>query len=234
LSSLFADQLMVYLGFMGHKKNGFPERYDIAPELVKSFERGLDAYECFDLPTPHVSERWGCNIGNDEPNKSIDFMVFGDSHLLVTYNAFKQAAKNAGLKGYYAGIRQCTPFLGVHALRSDQKERNCYQLNQRVWEYVRDQNIPLVVLVSRWSYYTVGGYTGDQFSYIGLTENTAKSQENSIRAFEEGLIKTAEAYSNIGAKVILLHQVPQQKFIPEEMYYKAQLAQTSIYRCSNM
>jgi len=42
------------LGFMGHKKNGFPERYDIAPELVKSFERGLDAYECFDLPTPHV------------------------------------------------------------------------------------------------------------------------------------------------------------------------------------
>jgi len=122
---------IIAFGFIGHKKDGFPERFNIAPELVKSFQRGLDAYECFDLPTPHVSEKWGCNIGSDEPNKPIDFMVFGDSHLLVTYGAFKQAAKNVNLKGYYAGIRQCTPFLGVHALRSDQQERNCNQLRPK-------------------------------------------------------------------------------------------------------
>jgi len=75
--------------------------------------------------------------------------------------------------------------------------------------------------VSRWSYYTVGGYNGDQFSYIGMAANSVKSQENSIKAFEHGLLKTAEAYTSIGTKVVLLHQVPQQKFIPEEMYYKA-------------
>ena len=213
--------LFIGLGLLGHKKEGLPERFDIPAELTKSFRRGLNAYECFDLPTPHISEKWGCIIGKKETDKTIDFMVFGDSHLLVTYGAFKQAAENTNTTGFYAGIRQCTPFLGVHALRPDQQERNCFQLNKRVWEYVRDNKIPQVILVARWSYYTVGGYGGDQFSYIGTTKDTTKNQENSIKAFERGLIETIEAYASIGTKVTLLQQVPQQKFIPEEIYYKA-------------
>lgn len=213
--------LFIGLGFLGHKKEGLPERFNIPAELATSFERGLNAYECFDLPTPHISEKWGCIIGKNEADKNIDFMVFGDSHLLVTYGAFKQAAENTNTKGFYAGIRQCTPFLGVHALRPDQQERNCFQLNKRVWEYARDNKIPQVIFVARWSYYTVGGYNGDQFSYIGTTKDTTKNQENSIKAFEQGLAQTIEAYESIGTKVTLVQQVPQQKFIPEEIYYKA-------------
>ena len=209
------------LGVLGHQKNGFHDRFGLAPELVTSFERGLNAYECFDLPKPHISERWGCDIGNQSKDKPIDFMVFGDSHLLVTYGAFKQAAENLNIKGYYAGIRQCTPFLEIHALRSDQNERNCHQLNKRVWQYAKDNNVPLIVLVSRWSFYTVGGYTGDNFSYIGLTADAPKSQQVSIAAFEAALDATIKAYESIGTKVVLLEQVPQQKFSPQEMYYKA-------------
>ena len=45
------------------------------------------------------------------------------------------------LSGYFSGYSGCIPFLGVHALRPDQKIRNCYKLNLKVKEIIKNKII---------------------------------------------------------------------------------------------
>jgi len=210
--------LFIGMGAIGHLKKGFPERFSIPEQVSSTIKRNTDAYECFDLPFPHKSEKWGCDIGTDEQQNGYDFLVWGDSHLLVTYDAFVQAATNKEKKGFYAGIRQCLPFLGIHALRNDQEERNCHQLNQRVFEFVRDNQIPKIILVSRWSYYATGGYNNDNFSFVGLQADSKKTAELSQAAYLYGLEKTITDYNAIGTEIVFMEQVPQQRLHPEEIY----------------
>lgn len=215
-----AGGLMLFAA-AGHIKQGFQHRFALPESVANTIARSTNAYQCFDLPYPHREQRWGCDIGDQSEDKPYDFLVWGDSHLLVSYNAFVAAARNKQARGFYVGIRQCTPFLGIHALRYDQQERNCHQLNQRVFEFVKAQKIPKIILVSRWSYYASGGYEGDNYSFIGLAADDKKTPENSQRAFDQGLKQTLEAYQAIGVEVVLMEQVPQQKLHPEEIYYRA-------------
>ena len=212
---------LILFATVGHIKQGFQARFSMPESVAKTIVRSTNAYKCFDLPFPHKSDRWGCDIGYQDNDTSYDFLVWGDSHLLVTYNAFVAAASANQSRGFYVGIRQCTPFLGIHALRYDQQERNCHQLNQRVFNFVKEQKIPQIILVSRWSYYATGGYEGDNYSFIGLSADDKKTPDNSRKAFDHGLQQTIEAYQSIGVEVVLMEQVPQQKHHPEEIYYRA-------------
>lgn len=212
---------LILVAGLGHVKDGFPSRFSMPEAVAKTIARSTNAYECFDLKYPHKAEKWGCDIGVQSQDKPYEFLVWGDSHLLVTYNAFVSAADAKQARGFYVGIRQCTPFLGIHALRYDQQERNCHQLNQRVFDYVKANNIPKIILVSRWSYYANGGYEGDNYSFIGFSPSDKKTPEVSRKAFDHGLQKTLEAYAAVGVEVVLMEQVPQQKVHPEELYYKA-------------
>lgn len=213
--------LLCSIGLIGYFFKGLPARFSIPESVTKTIERSTNAYACFDLPYPHESEKWGCDIGVEKEHDAYDFLVWGDSHLLVTYNAFLKAAESTRSKGFYVGIRQCVPLLGVHALRYDQQERNCYKLNKRVFNYVREKRIPKIILVARWSYYSTGGYDGRTFSYIGQTPDSKRSPEISMETFKKALVKTIEAYAEIGTEVIILEQVPQQKLHPEEIYFSA-------------
>jgi len=216
--ALIFSGLFMGVGAIGHIKKGFPERFSIPEQVSNTIQRNTDAYECFDLPFPHKEEKWGCDIGNTQKQSGYDFLVWGDSHLLVTYDAFVTAATNADKKAYYVGIRQCLPFLGIHALRNDQEERNCHQLNQRVFDFVKANKIPKIILVSRWSYYATGGYDNDNFSFVGLQSNSKKTAELSQAAYLYGLEKTIKDYNAIGTEIVFMEQVPQQKLHPEEIY----------------
>ena len=77
------------------------------------------------------------------------------------------------------------------------------------------------MLVSRWSYYTDGGYNGDDFSYIGKNSTDIKSANISRAAFENGLTQTIAAYDKIGVEVVIVPQVPQQSDEPLNIYAKS-------------
>jgi len=219
--SILCSTFFLFIAVAGHVKKGFPQRFSLPSEVAKTIERSTNAYECFDLPTPHKSDRWGCDIGVGNEESDHDFLVWGDSHLLVTYNSFVDAAKQKKKKGFYTGIRQCTPFLGIHALRFDQGERNCHLMNKRVFSFVKKHKIPKIILVSRWSYYSVGGYSGDDISFIGTMPDSDKTLQISRAAYLKGLSNTIDAYSKIGTKILVLEQVPHQKVNPEEAYFRA-------------
>lgn len=111
--------------------------------------------------------------------------------------------------------------MAVHALRRDQNEKNCFALNKRVFEYIKDNSISNVILVARWTYYTDGGYSGKSFSYLGVESGEKGSPISSRSAFLYGLSETIKAYADIGTQVHFITQIPQQKLEPKDIYNRA-------------
>ena len=135
--------------------------------------------------------------------RGIPFFVLGDSHVRPFYPFFENYFYKNNLSGYFSGYSGCIPFLGVHALRPYQETRSCYELNLKVKEFIKNENIKYLVLISRWTYYTDGGYQGNLFSHIGKYQKTSPSKFNSREAFIIGLEKTLDQYFDLDVNVIV-------------------------------
>lgn len=226
--------VFISLGILGNLKEGFTQRFDLNTLIKQSFDRPKADENCFDRDMAHKRIDWVCTIGSTHATP--DFVVFGDSHSLSLLDVFDRAAKLTEHSGYFVGTSGCTPFLGIHSLRGDQDIRNCNLLNIRVFDLVKEKKIKKIYLVARWTYYTDGGYSGKNFSFIGLNPTDEPSMLKSRKAFEAGLENTINAYKSIGTKIVIILQVPQQKTEPKQAYYKLtssnQLSQDNIRKLS--
>ena len=213
----FTSLGMIGLGVFGYSKDGFPSRFSVSPKIIESFSMSEREHDCFDKIKVHERDDWLCDLGN--PAKNISFFVFGDSHALALLPAFDEAAKQANQRGVITGASGCPPLLGVFALRSDQSDRDCYVLNRRVFEFIKQSKVTKLFLVARWTLYTDGGYGQNNFSYIGNTKSTQGSINNSRDAFNAGIEQTFKDYLEIGVHVYLVEQIPQQISSPKKLYY---------------
>jgi len=219
--AIIGSATFVSLGLVGNATNGLEARF-VQPEgLSASFSRSDRAMDCFDFAYIHQSDDWKCKIGEDSGKPT--YFVVGDSHALSMFDAFDKAGRQHGASGYFSGASGCLPLLEIHALRGDQNFRNCNSFNKRVLNFVSSHGIEHLILVARWTYYTDGGYDGQNFSFVGLSEDDRKSKSNSRVAFEMGLRTTVDHYDSIGVTVTIIRQVPQQLYDPRRIYHKAYL-----------
>lgn len=199
---------------------GFPQRWTLPAEVAASFGGSEQYRKCFDVPDAHETNSAAiCRLGAEAGRP--EFMVNGDSHMLALLPAFEAAAKEKRIAGEFAGMSACPPFLGIHSLRADWQTYNCNRLNQWVFEHVKSQGIKKIFLVSRWTYYTDGGYDGSNFSFIGESQEERGDKARSREVFASGLVRTVAQYRSIGVKVFLIDQIPQQRVEPQMAYYRA-------------
>jgi peptidoglycan/LPS O-acetylase OafA/YrhL len=210
--------IMGGLGLVGRAERGFPHRFSLLESLSPSFRRSPRAATCFDLPRIHERADWLCDLGAS--NDSTTFMVTGDSHALSFLDTFDAIARTTGTHGVLVGISGCPPLLRVYLLRPDQSVQDCHRLNQRVFEYVRDHHIRTVFLLSRWTYYTDGGYDGANVAYLGLSENSRPTTQLSRDAFDTGVDETFSAYTSLGVRLVVVLQVPEQLYEPRHVYFR--------------
>lgn len=215
-ASIVGILLIISVGVLGHKQDGFNGRTEIAQSIIDSIARTPRHRECFKQSQLDTRDDWFCKIGNQDKDPSI--FVMGDSHALSFLPAIDSVSKELNISGLFTGAGGCTPFLKIHALRKDQLEKNCNKLNKRVFDYVKEHNIKHVFLVARWTYYTDGGYNDEKLSYIALSNDAEKNKTVSREAFAIGLRETIKAYKNIGVHLTIIPQTPQQKFEPLELY----------------
>ena len=220
LFSVIVATLFIGLGFYGHFTNGFEKRVSI-PQSVKESFRGSDrATACFARSKVHLRDDWLCDLGDEKTNHS--FFVLGDSHAWSLFESMSTASKKEGKRGYFTGADGCTPFLGIYALRSDQNEKNCYELNNRTFNFIKkNNNITKLFLIARWTYYTEQWNT--DHSYISLKINGKPSLEESRKAFISGLKETVAAYLSIGVEVVIVFEVPLQLNDPQKIFTYAYL-----------
>jgi peptidoglycan/LPS O-acetylase OafA/YrhL len=222
LGSLF----FIAVGLIGVYNKGFEKRFNMPASLSSSFGLTDRANACFDKPNSHISDDWLCDLGiksvqtEDRTEVKPAFVVLGDSHAKSLFDAFNEAALQANIHAVYSGTSACPPLLGIYVLRSDLAPVACHLMNQRMFDYVKTNQIKKVFLIGRWSAYTEGGYDGAAATWIGLTKDSKKQKAASRLAFEAGLKQTVAAYASIGAQLYIVEQVPQQTLNVKDLYYK--------------
>jgi len=180
------------------------------------------ARSCFDINYIHLKENKDkiCKIGNKNKRK-VDFLIFGDSHIVSFYEMFDKFGLDTNKKGLFVGYSGCPPLLNVYPMRSDQKERNCYKLNKLISELVDKEQIKNIILISRWSYY-VGSNTFDKvFNLISSKPRRSSNIYESRKTFKKGLEETLEFYQKQGTKVFIFNEAPYQNINPKQIYYRS-------------
>ena len=234
---LIGSLFFIAVGLVGVYNKGFEKRFNMPASLSSSFGLTQRADECFDKPNLYQNDDWLCNLGiksgGVNPANTVTanatkpaFVAFGDSHSKSLFDAFNEAALQANVHAVYSGTSYCAPLLGIYILRADQAQVGCHLVNQRVFDYVKANQIKKVFLIGRWSVYTDGGYDGAEATWIGVTMDGKREKALSRVAFEAGLKQTVAAYASIGVQLSIVEQVPQQMLGVKDLYYK-------IYASSN-
>ena len=209
--------LILGLGGIGQITNGLERSGNLPAAVAASIARAPAFERCFDQTNAHRRDDWLCPLG--QAGRPPRFMVVGDSHAYSLAPAFDAAAQNLETAGVLVSLPGCPPLLGIHALRGDQGEKNCHLLNRRIAEYAASQGIATIFLVARWSYYTDGGYTGHEYSYIASQPDARGTPAVSREAFVRGLAETATHYQQAGIRLVIVKQIPQQQQHPQNVYY---------------
>lgn len=204
--------ILIILTYMNIKPNKLGK---IPENILKTIERGN--YECFDKPQQHLKNSDFCKISEG----NIKLFSFGDSHSYSLLPAIENIAKRNKLELTYTGYSGCPPLINIYTYRKDQNEKNCYELNNKVISYIKENNIKNVILSSRWSYYTEGNYSGSDIQYIYNNDKQDINQETSINSFKLGLNNTFKEYSKANVHVYIILQIPLQEKNPDQILYRS-------------
>ena len=216
--------IIISTSFFIFSKDGLKERvkFNLPQSIVGSFNELDSGMKCFDINYIHLEKNQKniCEIGNSN-NEKIDFVIFGDSHIVSFHDLFNRLAKKYNKKGLFIGYSGCPPILDIYTLRSDQVKKDCNKLNKYVFEIINDKQIKNLVLISKWTYYTDGNNFGKNLNFISSKPRRSTNKILSRKAFELGMNKTLNKYSKIGTNILIFNQVPHQLMKPEQIYYRS-------------
>ena len=216
LFSLF----FIVLGLIGIVNKGFKNRFSYSAEFEAQFKLQNYRKSCDDGLGHQKGEVPFCEFGSKN-NQKPEMVVFGDSHSTAIQPVFDKLAHDLKFGYIHHGLGGCIPLINVDVLKGNWDRGVCSKVSKSQFEYVKNNKIKTVVLVARWSYYTQGDYEKGMNGYF-LNENDENEmgREKSRSVFKKEFLKTVEAYEALGAQVIVLLQVPQQKTEPRKIYSK--------------
>ena len=200
--------IFVMLGTLGEKNNGYPQRYSLPQSVLDQLHH-----------KKYIACDGICQIG-DVSKQTYEVALFGDSHAASLAYLFDELGKKQRVGVVYSGQLSCPSLLGAYAEESPDAASRCIRRNDENYNYVKDHpNIKKVFLVSRWTYYTDGGYQSENIKQLKLIASE-HFQDDPHKSFEVALNATIDAYNKLGVKIYLVSQAPLQKVDSEELYYQ--------------
>lgn len=212
------SSVMVVFAAVGgatYRADGLPERQ--ANKALESYANSIARSdvkregECVDILHAYKKEGdWYCQVG-DAKHKQ-DIFAYGDSHAYSLLPAFEKLAAEHSLSIAFSSVSGCPPLLGIQSMRGELEieKRNCQALNERIFSYVKSEQISTVVLVGRWSYYGGGTTKPGSFNPIAKDPTTQPTLAQSAQNLEWAIDNTVKRYLEIGVKVYVVEDNPQQ------------------------
>jgi peptidoglycan/LPS O-acetylase OafA/YrhL len=189
----FTSTITVAIAAVGLASRDLPLRFP--PEVVTAVERARIWNEvpkgCYSTINETHSNRSFCKFGKS-PGHTIDLMLWGDSHAIALFAALRKYADHRGLTLGFAGRYSCPPLLNTPDSGRVAEARECVAFNNAVIPFIRDNDIPVVVLASFWA-----------------NQQRGLIAEPSEGAHEPALKRTLDALT--GRDIIIIEQVPWLK-----------------------
>ena len=198
---LFSTATIVILGVTIISKDGFPNR---APEAARAIALAASdtnprEYECYRNNYRQIfGEVEACTLGEKLSNENISFVLWGDSHSNAIMPVFDKIATEEKIQGKFFTAAGCPPLVTENSLKKDPQ---CTTKGQMTINYIKDNNIKLVFLVSSWeSYYPHFDNEGNHTISEALTETIDK-------------ISTS-------TQIVIMQRIPNQpEFDVRELFY---------------
>lgn len=217
---------MVIVGLVGYKtyamegiySRGIIKKYASYDQSIKRTDR---IRECFEIPFAYKKDNdWFCSLGKNE--SPLTYFVYGDSHALSLLPAFERFASDNNLKINFTGTSGCPSLLGVQSLRGEAEieKYNCQELNERIFNSVKNSGIKSVILANRWTYYQKSYSRPSEINLISSNVAIAADNDSSQRDLFWAIDNTVSRYASIGVKVIFIEDTPQQIYNPKEIIRK--------------
>ncbi|MCU7835193.1 MAG: acyltransferase [gamma proteobacterium symbiont of Taylorina sp.] len=162
-----------------------------------------------------------CSFGDKTSDKI--FLLWGDSHTLAMYPAFVKLAKQAGWRGIHATLTGCPPLFEVTV--DDVKQCNG-MVAQNIKNFLLNNKIDVVFLVSRWNLYETGWIRNGRLmkpnSFVSDHYTKGVDAQSSTQVLHRAIEKTVQFLTvEAGVDVNLLLPVPVlpdliDKYQPED------------------
>ncbi len=223
IGSTLIGSLIIGLGYSAHITQGFKSYYQanrtnaFQKQLLESGKSNKIRQDCEKDYDGDIATLKPCILGTK--NQPVKVAVIGDSQSAAILPPVAKAAEQAEVSFVHFGHAGCPPLLDTYVQIGFVELGACRDLAQRQFEYVKANNIPVVILVARWSLYvhdTVNGVPKVSF-YLSSKPNDEATLDNSRAAFERGLRRTIQAYRAIGVNIVLARQVPEQSVDPDSL-----------------
>lgn len=223
------------IGYGAYAKDGL--RFRSIEESVQRYMSSIareDKRNCLDVPFAYKKDGdWFCTIGGG--NKTTIF-VYGDSHANSLLPALERLSIEGNLQILFASGSGCLPLLGVKVERGDRwlETYNCPKLNERIFQYVKDNKIKNVFLVSRWTYYDKSNVGPAEGAASRLSEAEGTRIDDAMGIwYDWGIKNTVRRYGEIGVNLYIFEDNPNQMYDPLDALKKARpLSDTSINKLS--
>ena len=214
--------IVIAFAYWVRAERGFPERFPptirhLADPLTPRPKSSVALRSIRSGRLPVLGER---TIDSQPP----DFLVWGDSHAMVMSSSFDSFAHDHALRGVFVARSGTAPILGVWQPRRRGYGMKSLEWKDAVFDYIRDNSIRNIMLVSRWSLYIEGERDGRQEWLLAPAGTNETDKEAAQKALEAGLDRTLVELDKLGVRVWIFTQVPHQKMIsPQRAIVLSQL-----------
>jgi hypothetical protein len=190
----------ILFGLYVIKTGGIPGRF--TPEEVKIAE-GINDHGkysvCVGAFANDAMLKGPCRLGI--PKASLDFVVFGDSQAAAIADGISLAAERNNQAGVIYSVPSCPPLLGIGGDWAPSL-RDCRQLQANMVEIAKKLGVRTVILHARWE------ILDDKY----FIKSQKSNPDTALNVFQEPLIKTLEAFQQLGMKVVIISGTPSADF----------------------
>lgn len=207
--------LMLVLGLSVYNLVNKSEINDRIPEFAKPIaemrsNQSDRYYDCFADKTLQQYKTDGpCIIGDNE--EELGLVIWGDSHAGSLVDVIDEVSSANNVKGAVFAYRACLPIFGAISHRAS---KDCESVNDLALQFIQDNDIENILLISRWNYYVNSGS-----GFLIEDENTDKSKSVSENIFQRTITELVDDLKQQERNVFILKQVPENSSFTERSYF---------------
>jgi hypothetical protein len=215
--------------------SGWPGRLTVAVQNILAVKSDADRFgthkcmtEARDTRVNSDAVRQGklCVMGSPGDGAP-EFLVWGDSHAAAMAPAIDSAAARSRKRGLFVGRGGCPPLVDYDSMSLHRSRREaCRERNDAVIDLVRNAKIPLVFLVGRWPREVLGAENGLEGPFYD--PSAAYAIEDRSVQVAKALDATIAALAGLGARAVLVMDVPEPGYDVPVALARAQISKTAV------
>jgi len=212
-ASIIAMAAAVSVGLIFDQSEGLPQRL---PESVLQLarvaeERPAQRGRCEGVIPDQQHSDALCRVNDLDVPPS--FILWGDSHAMMSMQALGRAAAQAGRNGLLAASNGCAPIPDV--FRPARGRTDCRAFNQATLEFIKQQpQLQSVILMARWARYaeaTPFAYESGGTIFLADKDGIAVDVAANRQLFSRSLQSTVAALASLDRRVVILGAVPEMR-----------------------